>query len=475
MKVVELSFSVRLGIVRVVLRLVESVADQLVVEVPSRELLAKYLTVDATKDLLFHCAQGDAGEAAYLVPDAFRLVAVATKLQVIGAAPQAAAKKGKKGAAAPAVKRTGTSPEELSALLQDVFCPAYSAVGEDRAKEVLARATVGVFCEGQQMVGVVELYRLSYLLSNWPSMVSLQAALVTAITDAVRATLSGVTAARTAKSRKGQTQKVHLPLREALALLAACDAPAFVSGDASLVSSWVWVPAVHFCWLVLSRLCSSSTQHLATTFELVRATIEAGMEAGASALSGGDLHKMMGCWAGWALRCDAERAVSSEENAVGNREETQSRMVALLQWAKQSLSSALGGEGTADLAESLLALVVAQASDLLYLDIASEEVLAALTDCLAAADQRALSPLADHSAMFAALKRLDTLALSAAQPSDADATSSATSALKAVVRRCLKTDESTVGELSTGFGKGTSLAEVAPMTGALEAQVWAEI
>jgi hypothetical protein len=106
---------------------------------------------------------------------------------------------------------------------------------------------------------------------------------------------------------------------------------------------------------------------------------------GAGACSDADAHRMLQCWASWAVRVDAERALAQQQTAERDGENLQtaaeSHLVMVLRWAAETVVPALS-TSTDALAGSLLALVVAQSADLLYLDLASDAVFAALTELL---------------------------------------------------------------------------------------------
>jgi hypothetical protein len=150
---VQLSFNVRLGVMRIALCLIDSIDAQLPVERASRQLLAKYLTMDHARSLLLHYAQATAEEAVHLVPCAFRLVAVAAKLLALGAAGagSGAGKRGKKAALNAAVA-AGPTAADLAVLLDEVYCPAWAAITDERARGVLAKAAVTMYCDAGHAV-----------------------------------------------------------------------------------------------------------------------------------------------------------------------------------------------------------------------------------------------------------------------------------------------------------------------------------
>jgi hypothetical protein len=154
---VQLSFNVRLGVMRIALCQIDSIDAQLSVEHASRQLLAKYLTMEHARSLLLHYAQATAEEAVHLVPCAFRLVAVAAKLLALGAAEAnggpAAGKRSKK-TAANAAASAGPTAADLAVLLGEVYCPAWTSITDERARDVLAKAAVALYCDAGHAVSV---------------------------------------------------------------------------------------------------------------------------------------------------------------------------------------------------------------------------------------------------------------------------------------------------------------------------------
>jgi hypothetical protein len=153
---VQLSFNVRLGVMRIALCLIDSIDAQLPGEHASRQLLAKYLTMEHARSLLLHYAQTTAEEAVHLVPCTFRLVAVAAKLLALGSAADAGPGAGKRGkkAALNAAASAGPTAADLVVLLDEVYCPAWTAITDERARGVLATAAVAMYCDAGHAVRV---------------------------------------------------------------------------------------------------------------------------------------------------------------------------------------------------------------------------------------------------------------------------------------------------------------------------------
>jgi hypothetical protein len=144
----KLSFNVRLGVMRVVLRLLESVETQLPSEHPSRELVEKYITTQHAQELLQAYARSAPEEAVYLLPDAFALVAWAGKITAMGS------KQSKKGAGA----------SNLDGLVQDLYLPAWVATENDLGKAALSKAVAHVLCGAGQQVG--RIFSLNAVFTN---------------------------------------------------------------------------------------------------------------------------------------------------------------------------------------------------------------------------------------------------------------------------------------------------------------------
>jgi hypothetical protein len=125
---------------------------------------------------------------------------------------------------------------------------------------------------------------------------------------------------------------------------------------------------------------------MCVVWDTVRTKLAAALSGDAgAACSNADAHQMLQCWASWAVRVDAECALAQQQAGGRDGENsptaTESHLVMVLRWAAETIVPALNA-ATDDLAGSLLALVIAQSADLLYLDLASDAVYAALTELL---------------------------------------------------------------------------------------------
>lgn len=144
---VVLSFNIKMGAIRIVQCLIESVEGELPRQQPSRDLLAKYLTVPHAHSLLLACTHCDAAEAVHLLPGAFGLVSFAMRTATASSAPG----KGKKGASKPAAAAQH-SEEDLEALVREIYCPAWAAASAESGRAALSRAVAEVFCNAHQQV-----------------------------------------------------------------------------------------------------------------------------------------------------------------------------------------------------------------------------------------------------------------------------------------------------------------------------------
>jgi hypothetical protein len=230
---VQLSFNVRLGVMRIALCLIDSIDAQLPGEHASRQLLAKYLTMEHARSLLLHYAQTTAEEAIHLVPCAIRLVAVAAKLLALGAAGAgpAAGKRGKKAALNTAAA-AGPTAADLAVLLDEVYCPAWAAITDERARGVLAKAAVAMYCDAGHAVSAA--FFVTGVLSTqlYMSVCNEQAALVAVVTASLESEVRGAAAAGRGKGRKAQpsapvASTALMTPAAALDLLSACDSEAF--------------------------------------------------------------------------------------------------------------------------------------------------------------------------------------------------------------------------------------------------------
>lgn len=141
---VQLSFAEKLGLMRVVLKLLNSVSSELGTQHLSRDLVAKYLTEEHTRALLASCAVCDSAQAVHLLPVAVQLVAFSVNIRKM------AASTGKAG--------RQPAPFQLQDLLIDCFLPVWTnaeALGNgqtDVARVALAAAFVEVFSSADQEV-----------------------------------------------------------------------------------------------------------------------------------------------------------------------------------------------------------------------------------------------------------------------------------------------------------------------------------
>jgi hypothetical protein len=142
-----LSFNIKMGAIRIIQCLIASVDADLPRQQPSRDLLAKYLTVPHAHSLLLACTHSDPAEAVHLLPGAFSLVSFAMRLGAATSAPG----KGKKGASKPAAAAQH-SEEDLGALVREIYCPAWAAASAESGRAALSRAVAEVFCNAHQQV-----------------------------------------------------------------------------------------------------------------------------------------------------------------------------------------------------------------------------------------------------------------------------------------------------------------------------------
>lgn len=143
----QLTFNVRVGLMRVVRKLLESIEVRLTTEGPSRELLCKYMTEEHAKSVLMFCANSDPAEAVHLLPDAFTLVSLTTMLRQLNFG--STQKKGKIPA------KTGVTVsviDDLDAIIRDLFCPTWTAVGQECGRTALSESIVALFCKSNQQV-----------------------------------------------------------------------------------------------------------------------------------------------------------------------------------------------------------------------------------------------------------------------------------------------------------------------------------
>lgn len=157
---VPVAFAVKLGVMRVILKLLESVDADLAVQHPARELICKYLTETHARSLVTACAAADVNQALHLLPVSFHLVAFSVRIRSMSGD-----KSNKK-------KPAGS---DLVTLVSEVFCPAWSSVSESSAhaqqmRSVLAKSLVHIFHSLEQCVSIVwiVLRCLRFALTFWP-------------------------------------------------------------------------------------------------------------------------------------------------------------------------------------------------------------------------------------------------------------------------------------------------------------------
>lgn len=142
-----LSFAEKLGLMRLVLKLLNSVSSELSTQHLSRDLVAKYLTEEHTRDLLASSASSDSGQAVYLLPVAVQLVAFSVNIRKMAAASSSPGKSNRQPVAF-----------ALQDLLLNCFLPVWTNAAmlekgkADGARAALAAAFVEVFTSADQEV-----------------------------------------------------------------------------------------------------------------------------------------------------------------------------------------------------------------------------------------------------------------------------------------------------------------------------------
>ncbi len=149
----QLSFAEKLGLMRVVLKLLESVSEELAVQHLSRDLVTKYLTEEHARSLLASSAACDSAQAVHLLPVAVKLVASAVSLHKMGTVSGSnATQRGR------LQTQTVTGASSMQELLLDVYLPAWTGAGaleqskQEMARSALASAFVEVFRSDNQEV-----------------------------------------------------------------------------------------------------------------------------------------------------------------------------------------------------------------------------------------------------------------------------------------------------------------------------------
>lgn len=133
-----LPYPVRLGLMRVINCLLESVSNQFEIQEPARNLVCRYLTIDKTKSLLRQCAKplpqdevkedsAAAAAAQHLIPIAFKLVASAKILARMDVNHHHVAT----AAAAVGDNYQESVSNDFNALVMTIFVPTWKAINGD--------------------------------------------------------------------------------------------------------------------------------------------------------------------------------------------------------------------------------------------------------------------------------------------------------------------------------------------------------
>jgi hypothetical protein len=209
-------------------------------------------------------------------------------------------------------------------------------------------------------------------------------------------------------------------------------------------------------------------------FELVRAMVSANL-AGVTAqeVAAADAAKALQAWLTFCVQRDALVQLHSPRDDASSHETDASPAVcAALAWATAELMPALSDENSSALAASLLAVVVASVSDMVYMDLVTADALAALRECIEALRVRAAAAAVDSLALAPSLARLQSILGTTAvnQGSEPSVVASLKVSLAALVSHFPS---------HTGAGKGGKAAEVsksvnaaAEEESALATQVW---
>ena len=161
---VPLSLKVRVGMMRVVLQLLESVQDQLTIQHPARDLLAKYITEDHTRTLVAAALRYDTNAAIVLLPTALQLVSHSLAIrQLYDSLP-------KTDQIQRAAREEGR--HDWMSMLVDVFVPAWTACSTEAARTVLAQAVVEVLCTAGEEVTRMFLLRTCCMCNLFTSFMS---------------------------------------------------------------------------------------------------------------------------------------------------------------------------------------------------------------------------------------------------------------------------------------------------------------
>mmetsp|Transcript_24585 Transcript_24585/g.40997 ORF Transcript_24585/g.40997 Transcript_24585/m.40997 type:complete len:1409 (-) Transcript_24585:124-4350(-) len=382
----------KMGLMRIVLRMLETVQEQMVVQVPSRDLLLQYFTTENTLTLMQSCFLSEEGnrssggddvagaDSLHLLPIAFKIIAVSTVIRsyagTSASSSSAAGKKKKEkkrgkqknGDGGINAMESGTSASnhlDTHYLVHRIYASAWKqsqhvlaplsplssgriTAAAEKARQALARAVVELLVGANAQSVLHE--------SILQSLTAFAAAAATTVVD----------------DDEGNV----LPVGAAVDLLGAFDMWNSSSGqdgsdDQSLHKIFAGVRETCQTWLLSS--CGGDDGGVDTTSVFVA--------------------KALRVWAGFSLRCDAERwcqlAAAGEEDGdegelTAGSVDASIRFVEFQQvisWCSDLVlpclsspsthASAAAGAGVAVLrrATCLLSVVLSCASDAVYLDM----------------------------------------------------------------------------------------------------------
>lgn len=222
-------------------------------------------------------------------------------------------------------------------------------------------------------------------------------------------------------------------------------------------------------------------QEMDDLFEMVRSMVSATLTgSGAKEVPPTDAAKALQAWLSFCLQRDAlEQLQNVSDDATSSAEtDTSPSVCVALAWATAELVPALADENSSALAAPLLGVVVASVSDMLYMDLATADALAALQECLDALCAQAAAAVVDSLALAPSLARLQSILGTAApapeQESDASVVGSLKTALAALTRQFpVHTGAGKSGKTSGAAKTVTAAAdEEAEEEAALATQVW---
>lgn len=171
-----LPYPVRLGLMRVIICLLESVSNQFEIQEPARKLVCRYLTIDKTKWLLRQCAiplpqdeekedSAAASAAQHLIPIAFKLVASAKILARMDI---------NHDASVGVYHQESVVSNDFNALVKTIFVPTWKAINggvsatatntSSALRSVLATAVIDIARSSNDEVSALSL--LFALLHN---------------------------------------------------------------------------------------------------------------------------------------------------------------------------------------------------------------------------------------------------------------------------------------------------------------------